>query len=333
MKKIIFMAFLVSVLINCSVYARGEGWKIDQTLKLQLVYFPQNQPGGTSVETERMEPLLQNIPAFKPDIDNIVYSNLLAMGFPIPEIMNADSQKLYLKMYAWPGKLNSARSMCRIFDAFLLDRIRGGRRLYVSARNAADVFVKYALADVAERSFSEESPFTAPAVPTQLEFDSHLPFSSIYVTPEKVACSGTESDRARASARGVTAFHTNLDKVYSRSLRLLAADSEKKYYADLRDAHDGAGLISAVRIYEVPVKPLVFANYRELPMPQNAEKVFLSGLLLVKLTDYQAIAPVSEKEFAKMLPGSVEFESRFSRTWSHMLEVGSVFVADASGEK
>ncbi len=332
MKKIIFVVLLASVLFNSSVYARGEGWNIDQMLKLQLVYFPQHQIVGTSVDAEHMEPLLKNISASRPDIDNIVYSNLLSMGFPLPEIRNADSLKLYLKMYAWPAKLNSARSACRIFDAFLLDKIRGGRRLYASARNAADVYVKYALVDAAERSFSDESPFTAPAVPTQWEFDADLPFSSIYVTPEKVAYSGTESDRAQASARGVIAFHADLEKVYSRSLRLLAADGEKKYYADLRGVNNDAGLISAVRIYEVPLKPLVFANYRELPMPQNAEKVFLSGLLLVKLSDYTAISPVSEKELAGMLPGSVEFESRFNRVWSHMLEIGSVFVTDNKGK-
>lgn len=328
MKKIFLFAVAAIVLFQHPAYATDTGWNIDETFGFQIVYLP---PEGheiplTSVSGDQfMEPLLKNIPAYRPDIDNIAYKNILGMGFPLPARSDASLFKLYLKLYAWPSQLDPVRSSHKIFDVFLLYGVKGGERLYESSRNPANVYVKYASIDRADRVFSDKQPFRAPRVPKQWEFDSYLPFSSIYVAPENTSREGTEADQARASARGVVAFHAALSDVYERALYLLAVTDEKKYYADFFRCPDCTDKICAVRIYEVPTKPLMFDNYRDLPMPQDADKVFLSGLLLVKLTEYVAGSPMPMRQIEKMRPGTKEFNSSFRTAWSHMLEVASVF--------
>jgi hypothetical protein len=329
MKKIFLLFVVMAIaLFQHPAHAGNTGWNIDGICKFQIVYLP---PEGQSLSRasvpggQFMEPLLKNIPAYKPDIDNIVYKDILGMGFPLPAHKDASLHKLYLKLYAWPSQLDPVRSSHKIFDDFLLYGVEGGERLYESSRNPANVYVKYASIDRADKVFSDRQPFPTPGVPKQWEFDSHLPFSSIYVAPENISREGTEADQAKASALGVVAFHTALSKAYERYLYLLAVTDEKKYYVDFCRCPDSADRICAVRIYEVPAKPLVFDNYRDLPMPQDAHKVFLSGLLLVKLVEYVANSPMSIKEIEKMQPGTKVFNSGFRTVRSHMLEVASVF--------
>ncbi len=327
MNRIIFLAVAATMFFQHSAYAGGTGWNIDETCRFQLVYLPPEGEGASlaSAPGDRfMEPLLKNIPAYRPDIDNILYKNILGLGFPLPGREDASKLKLYLKLYEWPAPLDPVLSSHRIFDALLLYKVAGAERLYESSKNPANVYVKYASIDRANRAFTDRSPFRAPEVPKQWQFDSHLPFSSLYVTPEQIAREGTEADRARASARGVVAFHGSLARVYEASLSLLAATEEKRYFADFRRCPDSADGICAVRIYEVPVKPFVFDNFRDLPMPQDPDRVFLSGLLLVKLTDYVVDSPMTVKEMEKMRPGTKAFDTRFRAVWSHVFEVASV---------
>jgi len=327
MKKAIYFLVAAAILFHFSAQAEDAGWKIDETLKFQVVYLParaETAPPAAAPDKQFMEPLLKNIPAFKPDIDNIVYANILGLGFPLPIRIEPAALKLYLKLYAWPAQLDPVRSSRKIFNDFLLYGVAGGERLYESSKNPANVFVKYALIDKADQDFSEGRPLSAPPVPKQWEFDSHLPFSSIYVTPENVSREGEEADRAKASAQGVVAFHESLGKLYESSLRLLYSTNEKRYFADFRRCPYSNDRICAIRIYEVPLKPMVFDNYRDLPMPQDAEKVFLSGLLLVKITDYDVKSPVAAEQLEKMPLGTKAFASKFHPVWSHMLEVASV---------
>lgn len=328
MKKIFFLAVLALVLFEHPTLAGGFGWNIDETCRFQIAYLP---PEGhatslASVPGDKfMEPLLKNIPAYRPDIDNIMYRSIIGMGFPLPARRDASLLKLYLKLYGWPSQLDPVRSSHKIFDDFLLYGVKGGERLYESARNPANIYVKYASIDRADKVFSCKQPFGAPRVPKQWEFDPYLPFSSVYVAPEDISHGGTEADQAKASAQGVFAFHAALSEVYERALYLLTVKNEKKYYADFRRCPDSTGKICAVRIYEIAARPLVFDNYRDLPMPQDADKIFLSGLLLVKLTEYAAGSPMSMRQIEKMRPGTKEFRSSFRTVWSHMLEVASVF--------
>jgi len=328
MKRVAGFFVMAALLFQFAARAEGVGWKIDNTLKYHLVYLPAENKAvsDTSLATRSvMKPWLNNIPAFAPDIDNIVYKNILELGFPLPVNNDAASLKLYLKLYEWPAQLNSVRSSQMIFDAFLLHGLPGGRRLYQLVKNPSNIFVKYASIEPANRVFSEQQPFVAPGIPKQWEFDANVPFSSIYVSPDNISRKGNEADQAHASAQGVIEFHAALSRLYEKSLHLLHASAEKRYFADFRRCSDKSGEVCAVRIYEMPVVPLVFGNYRDLPMPQDAEKVFLSGLLLVKVTDYLAHSPIPFEQLKKIQPGTDAFKASFRAGWSHMLEVGSVF--------
>lgn len=328
MKRVAGFFVMAALLFQFAARAEGAGWKIDNTLKYHLVYLPAENKAvsGASLATRSvMKPWLNNIPAFAPDIDNIVYKNILELGFPLPVRNDAASLKLYLKLYKWPAQLNSVRSSQMIFDAFLLHGLPGGRRLYQLVKNPSNIFVKYASIEPANRVFSEQQPFVAPEIPKQWEFDANVPFSSIYVSPDNISRKGNEADQAHASAQGVIEFHAALSRLYEKSLHLLHASAEKRYFADFRRCSDKSGEVCAVRIYEMPVVPLVFGNYRDLPMPQDAEKVFLSGLLLVKVTDYLAHSPIPLEKLKKIQPGTDAFKASFRAGWSHMLEVGSVF--------
>ena len=328
MKKIFCSISAAMTLLLFAALAGSVEWNIDETCKITIVYLPSDGQGvaRTSVPGDPlMAPLLKNIPAYKPDIDNILYPNILGLGFPLPARRDAAQLKLYLKLYAWPPQLDPVLSSHRTFDDFLLYAVEGGERLYESSRNPSNIYVKYALIERADKVFSERQPFPAPSIPKQWDFDSSLPFSTIYVTPVNAVTQKAEADRARASARGVVAFHASLTKVYDKALRLLAASAEKKVFADFRRCPDSAADICAVRIYEVPGKPMALDNYRELPMPQDADNIFLSGLLLVKLTEYAANIPMPPGKIEQMPPGTKAFEANFRPVRSHMLEVASVF--------
>ncbi len=327
MKKRIGWLAMAVALSGFALYSESYGWKIDETLKYQIVYLPSDTRPMSTVPGDSiqvMKPLLKNIPAFKPDIGNIVYKNICGLGFSLPVRENASSLKLYLKIYAWPATLDPVRSSYKIFNDFLLYALPGGERLYASAKNRANTFVKYASIDSADREFSLKKSFEAPEVPSQWEFDCHTPFSSIYVKPNNESHKKSEIAQAKASAGGVIEFHAAISDLYEKSLRLLQVANGKKYFADFRLCPEKPEKICVVRIYEIPIEPLVFSNYRDLPMPQDADKIFLSGLLLVKLTDYAAVLPFPLKEMTNVYPGTKTFESGFHALWSHMLEVGSV---------
>lgn len=74
MKKSIYFLVAAAMLFYFSAQAEDAGWKIDEALKFQLVYLParaETAPPAAASNKRLMEPLLKNIPAFKPDIDNI----------------------------------------------------------------------------------------------------------------------------------------------------------------------------------------------------------------------------------------------------------------------
>ncbi|MBL7671293.1 MAG: hypothetical protein JNM39_12480 [Bdellovibrionaceae bacterium] len=80
--------------------------------------------------------------------------------------------------------------------------------------------------------------------------------------------------------------------------------------------------VCGLTIYEVPKIPMIFSNYRELPMPQDPMNIFLSGLLLIKVTDYSVKNLVYD--LGKLKTQQLKFEE-FKPMFSQIMEVGSVF--------
>jgi len=323
----IFATLLVSlnlfVVNSFAANAVTPGWKINQNLRFHLGYLPQT--GAVNVSGQ-LSPALQNIPAYEPDITNIGYKDILKLGFPLPTRSAPEELKLYLKLYEFPKSLDHVISAEKVLDSFFLKNIPGGKELYAYIQSRSQVQVKYAAIDSSDKSFSKVQPFAGTAPKKQDDFDSSVPFSSVYVVPEKSAKATTESEMAAASAAGVLAVHRAIIDLYSRTFIQLGegAAQDKVFFAEQRRCSDRPEELCGLRVFEIQKKPFVFQNYKDLPMPQDPKRVFLSGLLLVKVTDYAAKNPVIPSRISALVPGTAEFASLFNAVWSHLLEVGSV---------
>ncbi|MBI3926983.1 MAG: hypothetical protein HY319_15715 [Armatimonadetes bacterium] len=212
-------------------------------------------------------------PWYRPDIDNIGLEAIRNLGFPLPDRPQAKRYKLYLKFFRYPEKLDPRLSARRVLHGLLVDLPE------------QEVVVKGALIAPADRPFTPESPFPPFFPPARQDaFDARIPFSSVYVD-------------------SVSAFHKELLSEYRESfLETRGPDPESAYFLD--EAEDGTFRVLRVR------KPLVFANFRDLPMPQ-APGMVLSELLLVYDQTYAAMARAS----GWMLASPIR---------AHVFEVGSV---------
>lgn len=315
--------FLIGMTVMNSAFAADSiSWRIDEPFRFNLAYLPSQtqRASGTAV----MEPLLKTIPSYRPDITNIPYKNILELGFPLPPRKDADSLKLYLKLYTFPSTLNAVRSSHKILDDFLLYQIPGGRRLYEFSAQQPNVAIKFASIDVAHRAFTPERPFQSPTVPAQWEFDSEIPFSTIYVKPEGIGSARSESEQAKQSTQGVINFRAAVRTAYDSSFHFLGAENEKRTYADFRRCPDRIDRFCGVRVYELP-EAIIFTNYRDLPMPQDEKKVFVSSLLLIKLTDYTIRTPLTNQERDTFrVPELSRIQSTLTPLSSHILEVSSL---------
>ncbi|MBI4860972.1 MAG: hypothetical protein HY815_12065 [Candidatus Riflebacteria bacterium] len=309
----------------------SPGWKVDLPVRLQLVYLQDETAAGGKVETTTPAPLLGHIPAHEPDIKNIVYKEICGLGFPLPARKGADKLKLYLKLYEFPKHLDPVLSFRRIFDAFHLWKMPNGRLLYDPIASRDNLSVKVAYIGSATRTFDRKNPLPPPAIPVasgrigtlevtpQDAFDGALPFSSVYVNPADPGTPKTDDERAARSAGGVLAFHQELLETYQKFLSRVSGDNHL-FVQPLR-CFDNIGQLCGLRVIEVPRKPIVLTNYRQAQMPQDPAKVFLTGLLLLKVTDYAARKPLGP---GAPMPGAKGFDSAFKPVYSHLLEVASV---------
>lgn len=303
--------------------ASAKDWKINKGLKFHLVYLP---PVASTEDTNvNLTPVLNHMAAFEPDISNIQYSAITALGFPLPARENAEELKLYLKLYQWPRNFDVSLSSRKILDPFLLSQIPGGQEVeqYVSDRK--NVLFKFASIDYAKREFSIKKPLSVTVPGTQSELDSSIPFSSIYVQPIQGPRMSSEAEQVDKSADGVRAIHQSLLSKYKKILRGFGQDEKTIFFTDLKRCTVKPEEICGLRVYSFPKSPLIFKNYLDLPMPQDPKNVYLSGLLLIKLTDYAAANLMKESDMTSMMANQEEFLKSFKPIWAHMLEIGSVF--------
>lgn len=271
MKKLI-LAGLVAPLLCCQVFAQECGWKTDSQMKFFLAYLPEAAAPGVKAP-ER--PASMNLtPAYMADINNINLAAIKSLGFALPSREKDAEYNLFLKFFNYPGAKGLKRVPAGIVGDFRMEKLGGG----VVARYAAEAHndaVKFAYVDSSQKVFSEQVPFPPllidPAVSAK-EFLRSVPFVSLYLSPDcKPAPAGTEDEKAAYSARGVLAFHKELLAAYKKSLKSSVCAEPEKY-----DCFEDAK--SVIRVQK---QPSVFANWRQLPMPSDPQRHFLSGLLLV----------------------------------------------------
>lgn len=327
--------WLLVIALVASVPLLGRTWKIDEPLRFHITCL---EPDAQSVSQSSVspEPFLKQIPVYAPDITNIQYSGIYNLGFPLPARKDAKDLKLFLKLYDFPSHLDAAFSARRIFDMFLLFGVTDGLQLYDFVKKRENVLLKFATIDRGNRAFTQKSPvrrpqFPAPAlseanrkVSPQEYFEEQVIFSSVYIRPEGLIAAENDNEQARKTAEAVRAFHKSLVELYDKTLARIdgAKKDNKIYFLSTRKCVNDSKSLCGLKVFEVPKEPLVFENYHDLPMPHDPKRMYLTGLLLVKLVDYGVVKATAAN--STIVPGSKEFETAFKPNYAHMLEVGSV---------
>lgn len=324
--------FLPAGADNRCRHEAAPGWQIDRDMKFNFGYLPAAAP-KTACCLEKPRDLGFGAP-FSPDITNINFKGFSDLGFPVPKIDSPESHNFFIKLFEFPDSFVPRRSSMPIVEGFALDRVPGGGEIVGYSLDKRNLAVKMSLIAKSGTAFTPTNPFPAFAVGVhddcaQREFNDAVIFSSLYLAPgtaaPKAAVAGAAGDDelARQSAGGVLAFHRDILETYRRDLTPLpAGGAEGKFYLFGAKNGEKKGVKTVLTVIRVPFEPMTFANWREMPMPHNPSKIFLTGLLLLYKDEYTsrtgfipgAVPPV----------GSPEFEATFIPKSSHVLEIGSV---------
>jgi hypothetical protein len=273
-RKLVIAMSMLTLLTICTPLS-AAGWRVDEPLRFQLAYIPDGRAGSAGAARV---PSLGLSPDFLPDIDNINLAEIQKLGFTLPGREGAERYKLYLKLFAFPAGLDAGPLCEGILRAHhISDLPGGGPELVRFMSDRGNVAVKFGHIDGAGRVFSEASPFPPFTAGGGSAFASTLarytPFYSLYVTPDRPAQPGSDDELARRSAGGVVAFHRELLAHYRKTLQEVSGPGTDRYHF-FRDDRQKITL-------RVPRSPLVFDNWRNLPMPTDRKRHFLSGLLLI----------------------------------------------------
>lgn len=333
-------------------------WKIDDNIKYHYGYM---EPEWFHKQVEPdIESILWLIPATvpfstpnKPDITNIKLDGILNLGFPLPTRSVPQDYNFYLKFYHYPSCLNPAASAEKIIASYLLDQMQGIEilRNYMSRREK--IYIKHGVIAESNRVFNETTPFPSlklPASPIQYKqigkikvqtfdvnpptliqnnitpqslFDSSLPFVSLYLQPTTPEPSNASSaELANWSAQGMLAFYRELLELYRKHLIELDINDPKMYYF-VQPSYSVENQKTLIVVWRIPKEPMIFANFRSLPMPHDPEHIFLSSLLLVYREQY-----IGENNLDALqhVIGSPDFQQVYEPAGAQVLEVGSVVV-------
>jgi hypothetical protein len=303
----------------------GAGWGLNEGLRVHLAFFDENESRLSAIDSVTSAPLGFSAPQ-EPDISNIVLKNILSLDFPLPRKEKPEHLKFYLKFYQFPAHLDQRISVRRVLESFLIDETSRGGMLMDFTREKKHVIVKKGIIDSEDRK-SDQAPFPPLSIPRlsfkdagamispQDYFDRQIPFASIYVIPR-----GGKGDRdpALASSRGVLAFHRELLDLYGRVLTEVNGPPGSRCFVDETPIHYGLQTPLRLSLYRIPTEPLVFKNYRDLPMPQDPSRMFLTGLLLLYREDIEIASYRGESLTVSLLREKGKVLS------SQVFEVGSV---------
>ncbi len=249
--------------------AARPAWKMDAPVRFQFAYLPDSKKAEGPVEKLAGMGLS---PDWLPDIDNIILSDIKALGFTLPDRPDPARFKLYLKLFNAPAKLDDGKMAETVLRGFHMDTMpRGGKALKAYAGTSANTAVKFGYIAPADFKFSETSPFPAPeAGGDEAFFLKNTPFFSIYVLPSEAvrAPFKSEDEAAAWSRKGVLAFHEELVSHYGRTLKAAGSDKDYLFFTD------GNATLKVQR------KPIIIETWRNAPMP-TGKRDFLTALLLV----------------------------------------------------
>lgn len=311
---------------------RHSDWKENRELRFHLAFYSEND----AFLTDNNSVVIKDIDfgnGAGADITNINLKAIRGLGFPLPAREKSEDYTYYLKFYKYPSMLSAPISVARCVDSLLLFNTAGGKSLIPLFPKEGEVVVKKGFIAKTGTVFSTQNPYPPLRIlidPTELHgstltpqnyFDHHIPFSSLYVTPDRDTVTATDDERARDSAAGVLAFHKEILSLYRATYReVKGPDQSQFYFIDDEPLKYGDGSSSDVTVIRVPVKPGVFSNWRELVMPNPPKGMFLSGLLLIYKDLYKLSGGIDSKS-----PMSIDdIIGKGVKKDAHVFEVGSV---------
>lgn len=334
------------------------GWKIDDDIKYHYAYLEPDWLSGleptTPVVWKNPEPAPFST-VDKPDITNIELKGILGLGFPLPTRENVEKYSFYLKLYQYPEYLNANLSANRIIQAYLFDQMPGAEVLRKYMSNPKNVYIKQCVIAETKRAFGKEDPFPAlkfpespiahkkvwpsnlqtfaedttnkvvGTFPAQTILDSSLPFVSLYLKPTaEMPANANDEALAQWSAQGMLSFHSQMLEVYRKNLVELDISDPDMYYF-VQPSYALENRFVNITVWRIAKKPMIFSNFRNLPMPLDPARVFLSSLLLVYRDQYIGVNNLYAFQYAMSNPA---FQQMYQPTESQVLEVGSVIILD-----
>lgn len=322
------------VLLGCTpMLAWGSGeWKIDERMKFQFAFFIAEEPRDP--RPFDMVPPVPVGPGFDPAVPEITNNDFDAvchLGFPFPNRNQPGKFTLYLKFFEFPESLCGCISTKRLIDAFLLHCLPSYPRLRSYLIRRDNLRVKKAFIGPTGYPFTALTPYPPFLIPrhgkvadgqadsSQAYFDAHIPFASLYLEPAAPPPPGLNEEATVAwSGMGVLAFHQELLEAYDRVLEPNEGPDGATHRSFRVPSAPGD---RTVTILKVPREPMIFTkDWRERPMPEDPERVFLSALLLIHREEYDLIGDLPPDA----APGSPAFQQATRLRQAQVFEVGSV---------
>lgn len=262
---------------TCAWRVPEPGWRLDRGLKFHLACYSEAPQAGEPVRS------LGYTRAYEADITNISLAAIRKLGFPLPARSDEEQLNFYLKFFQYPAGLDPRLSARRILQPLLVDRVGSGEVL------AEEVIVKAGLIAPSDLQFTPRNPYPPFRPGGQEWLDENIPFSSLYVQ----------------TTDGILAFQRELVELLGESYDVFEGFQSDRYHVFLDDSGEGP-----FRVIRVLREPMIFANFRDLPLPQEPG-MFLTGLLLIHDDLYPRRARIAGHELNRPIR-------------SHVLEVGSV---------
>jgi len=319
MKKLLMAISLITVTISAS----AQLWQVNPQLKFQIASLPNQQLShltGKNIVT--LKPF-HFVKTYEPDITNINLAAFLKLGFDVPRPKNPKDYNLFLKLYHFPSVFQVTKTTYPLLKKFGLLKINTLKN-YLS--HPENVYIKVIYIAKSNTQFSKNNPYPGLTINTaqpniQQVFNQNIPFLTLDIqSTQKAPIFHSQDAKARWTAQAVVYFHHDLIRSYQKTMVPIKC-TDSKYDCFIQKSQPDRLVILAV-----PKKPIIFNNWRGLPMPQDPQHIFLSGLLLVSRTVYKA-SLIDHSRTTRLPPiNSPSFKAHFHPFKTTLLEVGSVVV-------
>lgn len=315
----------------------ASDWRVDADLGMQVAYFAEPDP-ATTLPKRLHGPTPASLglsPDAGPDITNIRLDAFRGMGFPVPTRPDPENYVFYLKFFRYPPGLDHELTLRRVIDPLLVRQAGNEDVMRTMLASGKNMNVKKGYIGLSGRTFTPDAPFPPLVIPArpgrpQTFFDTHLPFSSLYVRPVTLPPNRTD-DAALASwtAGAVATCVRDLTTLYRLSFVEMqgnTASPTSLFFLDDAGADSRLKSEAHLRLLEIPREPMCFSAFRGLPMPHDPRRLFLTGLALVREERYR----VRSNPLAGTLRDAAFLRETIGSPTVHIFEIGST-IRVASG--